>query len=120
MHLVHVRLRTPDGFQPPDDLNVQLLTHAIEGEQVEHISIHRSDAPSLTIGLFVAADSLIAAEAVALAVVRRAVLREPVLSSSRITSCSGAIVGAYFDGLLGSRDGDGRSMPLPYQDTEES
>jgi hypothetical protein len=83
---------------------------------VEHFSIHPDGVSALTVGCFVVAESLLAAEAVALAVTQRAVQSDPALRGALITSASGAMVGAYFESLRDSAGRDGRSMRLPDED----
>ncbi|MEW2163791.1 hypothetical protein AB0912_12440 [Streptomyces sp. NPDC007084] len=120
MHLIHVRLHTPRDFRLPEDLAAQFIAQATPAEGVEHVSVHPGTAHGLTVGLYVVAESLLIAEEVALAVSRRTVEHVPGLGRSRITSCSAALVGAYFDRLLEGPGGDGRSMRLPDEDTSES
>ncbi|MGW0917022.1 hypothetical protein ACWD1Z_35735 [Streptomyces sp. NPDC002784] len=120
MHLIHVRLHTPCGFQVPEDLAAQFIAQATSAEGVEHVSVHPGAGQVLTVGLYVVAESLLMAEQAALAVSRRTVARVPALRRSRITGCSAAIVGVYFDGLLERSSGDGRTMRLPDEDTAES
>ncbi|MER6678852.1 hypothetical protein [Streptomyces sp. NPDC000983] len=120
MHLIHVRLHTPRDFRVPDDLAAQFIAQATSAEGVEHVSVHPGVDQGLTVGLYVVAESLVRAEQAALAVSRRTVARVPALQRSSITSCSAAIVGAYFDSLLGRAGGDGRTMRLPDEDTAES
>lgn len=120
MHLIHVRLHTPRDFRVPDDLAAQFIAQATSAEGVEHVSVHPGGGQALTVGVYVTAESLLVAEQAALAVSRRSVARVPALRRSRITSCSAAIVGAYFDRLLQCPGGDGRTMRLPDEDTPES
>ncbi|WP_153812606.1 hypothetical protein [Streptomyces sp. SUK 48] len=119
MYLIHVRLHTPRDFQVPEDLAAQFIAEATPAESVEHVSVHPGDE-ALTLGLYVVAESLLIAEQVALVVARRTVARLPTLSGSRITSCSAAIIAAYFDRTLERPGGDGRTMRLPNEDTAES
>lgn len=126
MQLIHVRFQTPSDFRVPGDLSALFRAQAGPGERVDHVSVHPGEDCSLTVGMYVVAGSIVVAERVALTVAQRALSRLPALRGSRITDCAAALVAPYFQALLDAPEavcdapgGDGRSMHLPDQDTQE-
>ncbi|WP_328769483.1 hypothetical protein [Streptomyces sp. NBC_00286] len=120
MYLIHVRINTSHDFVPPERLNQLLLAHAAPEGAVDHVSVHTNQPGIVTLGLFIAAESLLSAERIALEAVTLAVSTEPALNECRITSHSGALVGVFFDREVGAGDGDdGRTMHLPDQASDE-
>ncbi|MFJ3904458.1 hypothetical protein [Streptomyces sp. NPDC090025] len=116
MILVHVRIRSAEPLPESNELIGILGAHVTPGERVDHFSVHPEGPRSLTVGCFVVAGLLLVAENVALAVLQRALRAEPALRGATITSCSGALVAAYFERLRDSAGRGGRSMRLPDQD----
>ncbi|MGX9889630.1 hypothetical protein [Streptomyces sp. NPDC002276] len=114
MYLIHVRISTPHDFVPPDLLSDLFLVRAVPEDAVDHVSVHTRQPGTVTVGLFVATDSLLSAERIALEVATRTVSTEPTLDDCRVTSCSGALVGLFFDREAGVGGGcNGRTMQLP-------
>ncbi|MFE9456347.1 hypothetical protein [Streptomyces californicus] len=62
--------------------------------------MHPGDGCELTVGFFVSATTLAAAESVAYAVALRAIGGVPALRNARVTSWSAALVPALFDRML--------------------
>ncbi|MET7700465.1 hypothetical protein [Streptomyces sp. NPDC005485] len=101
MYLVHVRVALPRARVSPAGLGARVRGHAVAGERVDHVSLHTAaDGSGVTVGVFVTASAMIAAERVALAVVERTLSCEPNLTGATVTSCSAALVDAYFDDLI--------------------
>ncbi|MDN0194368.1 hypothetical protein [Streptomyces sp. S.PNR 29] len=120
MYLIHVRIATPHNFVPPEQLSHLFLAQASSEDAIGHVSVHTTQPGTVTVGLFVATHSLLSAERAALEVATRAVSTEPTLDGCRVTSCSGALVGMFFDREAGFSGADGgRTMQLPDQASDE-
>ncbi|MET8505491.1 hypothetical protein ABZV60_12635 [Streptomyces sp. NPDC004787] len=114
MRLVHVRIRLPGG--PPADLGIlkaAFLSHAAPEDKVGHISLHAGEESQLTVGFFVSAETLTAAETVAYTVALRALAGEAVLRNAYVTSYSAALVPALFDRMLQEPGDGGRNRRRP-------
>ncbi|MFY1676228.1 MULTISPECIES: hypothetical protein [unclassified Streptomyces] len=120
MHLIHVRFQTPNGCRPPENLAALVRAQARPPERVEHVSVHTAEDDSLTLGMFVAADSVLAAEPVAISVALRGLGRVPVLRGSRIADCTTPLSAPYAAIAHDLLDTAGRYMRLPDQDVTES
>ncbi|MCU7827355.1 hypothetical protein [Kitasatospora sp. DSM 101779] len=73
MYLIHVRLRAAAGAVLPPDVAGIFTSFADGDDSVEHIAVHPDAPDGPTLGLFLAAPSLAAAEAAAARLSRRAV-----------------------------------------------
>ncbi|MEV7414422.1 hypothetical protein [Streptomyces sp. NPDC089919] len=120
MHLVHVRLVVPGECPEGPGLREIFRAHAVPEERLEHISVHPGEGGLVTLGFFVTADSLLAAESVALSVVERAVAGEPALREARLHGCGGALVAEFFDRLVIGPGRDGRTMRVQDQDSGQN
>ncbi|WP_238783725.1 hypothetical protein [Streptomyces monomycini] len=94
------------------------MSCADAGERIEHVEVH--DGPPLTIGLFLAAESIEQAERTAYAVVRRALDRHPGLAQAKVVSCLTPLVAPFYEGLLApSPYRGGLLRPQPDPDSPE-
>ncbi|WP_051812111.1 hypothetical protein [Kitasatospora sp. MBT63] len=73
MYLIHVRLRAPAGAVLPPGAAGLFASFADGGDGVEHIAVHRDAPGGPTLGLFLKAPALAAAEEAAERLARRAV-----------------------------------------------
>ncbi|MFE9250591.1 hypothetical protein [Streptomyces sp. NPDC007088] len=108
MRLVHVRIRLPGTPDAPESLRAAFLSHAAPEDKVGHISVHLGDRGELTVGFFVSAATVYAAETVAYTAALRALGSEPALEHGYITSYSAALVPALFDWMLQEPEEGGR------------
>ncbi|MEV7711680.1 hypothetical protein [Streptomyces sp. NPDC088270] len=118
MRLIHVHIRTPRHFVAFDPMPETFKSFAASGERVEHVSVHTAPPEGLTVGFYIVAETLSAAERVAQSVAERAVRGHTGLEGCQVVSCSAALVGKYFDCLLDGIEPDGRFMRGPHEDTE--
>ncbi|MFH9132905.1 hypothetical protein [Streptomyces sp. NPDC017524] len=65
MYLIHARLKAPPGGCLPSDAGRRALALSRPGERIEHATAHPNAEPDPIIGIFVVAESLLAAEALA-------------------------------------------------------
>ncbi|MFE2053869.1 hypothetical protein ACFXAS_36075 [Streptomyces sp. NPDC059459] len=117
MRLVHVQFRLMVDLPASERISRMLLPHAIRHERVEHISVHPGSDRRLTVGFFVSAATPAEAEAVALAVVTRAIAAADGFRFAEVTGCSVAPLLDPRDVLRADRDDAGRSMRGPDPDT---
>jgi hypothetical protein len=118
MYLVHVRVLLPAGPFDTEVVRDWFRSHVLPEERVEHVSVHGTGDDTLTVGFFVQAAGLLAAEDIALGVTRRAVSHEPELLPARIAHCSGALVADFYDRMFDFPAHDGRTMRVQDQDTD--
>ncbi|WP_412077220.1 hypothetical protein ACLF6K_20490 [Streptomyces xanthophaeus] len=71
MYLVHARLRTVPPQELPDDLREAARAGLKPGDRVEQLAVHPQPAGHFTLGFYLLADSLEAAEGRAESVCRR-------------------------------------------------
>lgn len=119
MYLVHVRVLLAEPFDA-EAVRGMFRSHALAQDRVEHVSVHETGVGTLTIGFFVQAGGLFAAEDAALRVARRAVAHEPDLLAAKIADCTGALVAEFYDRMLDSPVHDGRTMRVQDQDTDRN
>ncbi|MFG2750630.1 hypothetical protein [Streptomyces xanthophaeus] len=62
MYLVHARLRTAPPQDLPDDLREAARAGLRPGDRIEHLAVHPQPPGHFTLGFYVVADSLEAAE----------------------------------------------------------
>ncbi|MEU4890918.1 hypothetical protein AB0B12_05035 [Streptomyces sp. NPDC044780] len=121
MYLVHVRMGTPAGFVLPEQPHRCFIDRALSSEKVEHASVHSDEPGLVVVGLFLVAESVVAAETTALDVTIRTLAGESAWDGARILSCSVALVADFFNHLINESSGDGgRSMQLPDQASDDS
>lgn len=99
MHLIHVRLSTPDAQPLPEGTPMLLMAQATPEERLEHVSIHQIQLARPTLGFFLATAGVRQAERAALRITRCALCTEPFLGFS-IESCEAALVPSWYDRLL--------------------
>ncbi|MEI7031262.1 hypothetical protein [Streptomyces pratensis] len=71
MYLIHARLQAPPGACLPAEAARLVLALARPGERVEHVTAHPHAVPDPVLGIFVVAESLSEAEALAEALCHR-------------------------------------------------
>lgn len=120
MYLVHVRVLVPPEPLDTEDVRDSFRSHASPDEGIEHVSVHGGGDGVLTVGFFVQADCLLAAEVMALTVAERTVVREPVLLRASVAGGSGALVAEFYDRMLDVAGRDGRTMRGPDQDSDQN
>ncbi|WNI33648.1 hypothetical protein [Streptomyces sp. ITFR-6] len=113
MRLIHVRIQLPDTPGAQKLLKDAFLSHMPPEGKVCHISIHPGDGGELTVGLFVNAATVSAAETVAYTAALRVLDSEPALQHGYITSYSAAMVPALFDRMLQEPQDRGRNRRRP-------
>lgn len=98
MYLIHVRLRAPAEAPALPDLAAIIYACAEESDGLEHVSVHTGAAEGLTLGLFLLADSLAAAEDSAARLSRRAVEHHPDLRGYGVVASGAVLVpGPWWD-----------------------
>ncbi|OCC09069.1 hypothetical protein [Streptomyces sp. PTY087I2] len=100
MRLIHVRIRLPGTPGSSESLKAAFHSHTTPEDKVGHLSVHLGDGGELTVGFFISAATLSAAETVAYAVTLRALDSVPALQQAYVTSYSAALVLALFDRML--------------------
>ncbi|MBT2440931.1 hypothetical protein J7E93_12565 [Streptomyces sp. ISL-36] len=100
MYLIHAHLEPPPGAAVPVDADTRVCALGRPEERVRHGSLHADAQPHPVLGLFVAAPSLAAAEAVAREVCERALDLDPALRGIRLLRCEAPLVAPYYEGLL--------------------
>ncbi len=71
MYLIHAQLSAPPGGFLPSDAARRALALARPGERVEHVTAHPDAVPDPVLGVFLVAESLTEAEALAAVLCRR-------------------------------------------------
>ncbi|WP_406006960.1 hypothetical protein OG440_12780 [Streptomyces sp. NBC_00637] len=98
MYLIHVRLRAPAEAHARPDLAAIISSYAEESDGLEHVSVHAHAEEGLTLGLFLLADSLAAAEDSAARLSRRAVdHHQDLLGYGVVTSGAVLVPGPWWD-----------------------
>ncbi len=120
MYLVHVRVLLPPQPLDTEEFRDFFRSHAFPGEGVEHVSVHGGTDGVLTVGFYVQADCLTAAECVALTVAERTLVREPVLQRASVAGGSGALVAEFYNRMVDVSARDGRSMRVQDQDSDRN
>jgi hypothetical protein len=92
MYLIHVRLSSFSGAEFPCAAVPLFAALAEESDRLEHVSVHRGEIGSATVGIFFAASSLSAAEGSAQRICCKA-LRHPSLRALGFTvAASGGVL----------------------------
>jgi hypothetical protein len=104
MYLVHARLRSDAHAVLPHDAASLLSWCARPDERLEFVVVHGDVPAEPVLGMFLVADSLVAAEAVAAEICRRALRAHASLSGFRLHSCDATLPVDYYDRLLGDSD----------------
>lgn len=98
MYLIHVRLRAPADASGRPELAAIISSYAEESDGLEHVSVHTHAEQSLTLGLFLLAGSLAAAEDAAARLSRRAVEHHPDLLGYGVVASGAVLVpGPWWD-----------------------
>ncbi|MBK3584737.1 MULTISPECIES: hypothetical protein [Streptomyces] len=71
MYLIHAQLKAPPGGDLPSDAARRALALTRPGERIEHVTAHPHAVPDPILGIFVMAESLFDAEALAAALCHR-------------------------------------------------
>ncbi|GGV79692.1 MULTISPECIES: hypothetical protein [Streptomyces] len=92
MYLVHVRLKGPGRTTGRTDLATIVTSCAGNADGLEHVTVHPGPCGDVTLGLFLLANDLAAAEQSAARVAGQAVSGHPALSEFRVLESQGALV----------------------------
>ncbi|MGK4580141.1 hypothetical protein [Kitasatospora sp. HPMI-4] len=114
MYLVHADLRAPHpDMALPQDIGPLIHAVAMQHEQIEHISVHRTSGPEPVLGVYLIADHLDAAEAVVATLCRRAIDTVPALRGWSTPRVGAPLVTPFYERLLSSSGLAGRISPGP-------
>ncbi|MFF2076343.1 hypothetical protein ACFVXG_16480 [Kitasatospora sp. NPDC058162] len=104
MYLVHARLRLAAEIPLSDALIVARLRRAGRDRGLEHVSVHPATGFGPVLGLFLAADSLDAAERAARAVCLDVLATAPELRGLTLASCEAVAPPGYYEQLASGPD----------------
>ncbi len=113
MYLIHVRLVHDPGGGLPPETGTLITRCAAPCEGLEHVVVHPAPPCGAVVGLFVTADDLDRAEAVAETVCRRACTTIPQLRGLSVLSCGSPLLTDYYERLLTWDASAGRDRPRP-------
>ncbi|MFK4144028.1 hypothetical protein [Streptomyces sp. NPDC004065] len=98
MYLIHVRLKGPGGTAVRPDLATIITSCAGKADGLEHVTVHPGAQGDVTLGLFLLADRLAAAEESAARLTERAVAGHPALRGFRVVTAEAVLVpGPWWD-----------------------
>ncbi|MEU7058500.1 hypothetical protein [Streptomyces sp. NPDC046197] len=98
MYLIHVRLQGPDGTADRPDLAAIVTSCAEREDGLEHVTVHKGPRGEVTLGLFLLAGSLAAAEDSAGRLAERAVAHHPDLRGFQVVTAEAVLVpGPWWD-----------------------
>ncbi|WP_051844476.1 hypothetical protein [Streptomyces sp. NRRL S-813] len=92
MYLIHVRLEGPGGAAGQPDLATIVSSYAGKADGLEHITVHQGPPGDVTLGFFLLADGLAAAEKTAAHLAGQAVSGHPELQEFRILEAEAVLV----------------------------
>lgn len=92
MYLIHVRLEGPGGSAGRPDLATIVASYAGKADGLEHIAVHEGPPRDVTLGFFLLADDLAAAEKTAAHLAEQAVSDHPELREFRIMEAEAVLV----------------------------
>ncbi|MCF2530037.1 hypothetical protein [Yinghuangia soli] len=105
MYLIHAQLAPCPGGALPTGTAALISAAAETDDGLEHTILHPQALPHPVLGLFVAAESLLAAEEAALRLCRRAARVVPSLAGITVVSCGAPLVPDYYERLLAATPG---------------
>ncbi|MEV7024828.1 hypothetical protein [Kitasatospora sp. NPDC093558] len=107
MYLVHVSLHRAPGAELPEETADWVRAAARPDERVEHVVAHPRAVPAPVVGIFLLADRLEDAEALALLVYRRAMAQRPGLAGWLPLHARVPLLAPYYERLLADPGVDG-------------
>lgn len=113
MYLVHASLRTPPHAALPADIGTWTWAQIAAGDGVEHIVVHADAQPYPVLGLYVLADRLERAEAVAAQVCRGVLRARAELAGWEIVDIRAPMVAPFYESLLAAPARSGLNRPGP-------
>jgi hypothetical protein len=118
MYLIHASVRPPvHGLALPDRLASQLRALVQPEDGVEHLVVHADARPYPTLGLYLRAERLEAAEEQAARLCRRWLSGLAALRNWSLVRAQAPLVAPFYEWLLHSADPEGPNGPGPLSST---